>query len=84
MVPFKLFHRLRAIITLSALWLLLTTPACAFVLMDGRNITIEHLTGQGRWTVLEVWSADCSVCHRTIGELQAFTRRMPGTSVYGV
>ncbi|MCB1639312.1 MAG: hypothetical protein KDI15_10740, partial [Thiothrix sp.] len=77
MGTFTLFHRLRAIITLSVLWLLVTTPACAFVFMDGRNIDIESLTNQGRWTVMEVWSADCSVCHRTIGELQEFARRVP-------
>ncbi|MCB1622043.1 MAG: TlpA family protein disulfide reductase [Thiothrix sp.] len=79
-------HRLTT--TLSAALLLgaaLTPPAHALSeLQHGTPFTMESRLGQGRWTVVEVWSATCPACPDAVFYMNNFKRRYPQADTFGI
>jgi peroxiredoxin len=63
------------------LWsLLLFLPLLAFAAapnlvlkdFDGKDRNVREFIGQGKWTVVSVWSADCPICKREIYHMTFF------------
>lgn len=70
-----MLHRLKEALVL----LCLATPVPAvsapdLVLRDfeGRPRPVREFIGQGKWTVVTVWSADCPICRREIHHMTFF------------
>lgn len=40
--------------------------------IDGRERNVNEFIGQGKWTVVAVWSADCPICRRDIYHMTFF------------
>ena len=40
--------------------------------VDGKEHNVNEYIGQGKWTVVAVWSADCPVCRRDIHHMTFF------------
>ncbi len=40
--------------------------------LDGRRRAVTEFIGQGKWTVVAIWSADCSICKRDMHEMGFF------------
>jgi peroxiredoxin len=39
---------------------------------DGKSRNVSEYIGQGKWTVVAVWSADCPICRREIHHMAFF------------
>ena len=51
-------------------------PARAtFMTLDGEVAVLSDYRGQGYWLVVMIWSYDCPVCQREVGEFQALHAR---------
>ena len=47
-------------------------PARAtFMTLDGEGAVLDNYRGQGYWLVVMIWSYDCPVCQREVGEFQS-------------
>lgn len=80
----KLFS-LTKILFLSLLaTVLLSSAAMAFTEFDGKKTTIEEQTGDGKWTVLEVWASDCHACRQHMPEMVKFNGKMDNVRLLGV
>lgn len=40
--------------------------------VDGKEHNVNEFIGQGKWTVVAVWSADCPICRRDIYHMTFF------------
>ena len=40
--------------------------------VDGKEHNVNEYIGQGKWTVVAVWSADCPICRRDIYHMTFF------------
>ena len=40
--------------------------------MDGKDHHVSEFIGQGKWTIVAVWSADCPICRRDIYHMTFF------------
>ncbi|MDO8595154.1 MAG: TlpA disulfide reductase family protein [Sulfuricaulis sp.] len=40
--------------------------------MDGKDHNVGEFIGQGKWTIVAVWSADCPICRRDIYHMTFF------------
>jgi peroxiredoxin len=40
--------------------------------LDGRDHDVSEFIGQGKWTIVAVWSADCPICRRDIYHMTFF------------
>lgn len=40
--------------------------------VDGKDHNVNEFIGQGKWTVVAVWSADCPICRRDIFHMTFF------------
>ncbi|HPE61162.1 MAG TPA: TlpA disulfide reductase family protein [Thiolinea sp.] len=63
------------------------TPPAALALSDlqqGTPFTMDSRLGQGRWTVVEVWSATCPACPDAVFYMNNFKRRYPQADVFGI
>jgi peroxiredoxin len=40
--------------------------------MDGKDHDVNEFIGQGKWTIVVVWSADCPICRRDIYHMTFF------------
>ena len=40
--------------------------------MDGKDHDVSEFIGQGKWTIVVVWSADCPICRRDIYHMTFF------------
>lgn len=40
--------------------------------MDGKDHHVSEFIGQGKWTIVVVWSADCPICRRDIYHMTFF------------
>lgn len=53
-----------------------SAPAHAnFMTLDGEVAALSEHRGQGYWLVVMLWSHDCPVCQREVGEFQALHAR---------
>lgn len=39
---------------------------------DGTPISLDDLTGQGKWTLVMIWATNCHICHIQKPEISAF------------
>lgn len=39
---------------------------------DGTQVTLDDLTGQGKWTLVMIWATNCHICHIQKPEISAF------------
>lgn len=47
-------------------------PDVRFKDMDGKDHSVGEYIGQGKWTIVAVWSADCPICRRDIYHMTFF------------
>ena len=40
--------------------------------LDGKERNLNEYVGQGKWTIVAVWSADCPICRRDIYHMTFF------------
>lgn len=40
--------------------------------MDGKDRNVNEFIGQGKWTIVAIWSADCPICRRDIYHMTFF------------
>lgn len=61
-------------VALLALPLVAGAAAPSIVLkdQDGKTRNVSEFIGQGKWTVVAVWSADCPICRREIHHMAFF------------
>ena len=63
---------------------ILSSTALAFTEFDGKKTTLEDQIGNGKWTVLEVWSSDCHICRVHMPEMVEFDGKMKNVRLVGV
>ena len=51
---------------------LATGPDIRLKDLDGKEHSVNEYIGQGKWTVVAVWSADCPICRRDIYHMTFF------------
>ncbi len=39
---------------------------------NGKPVSIEQFTGQGKWTVVMIWASDCLICNKEARHYDAF------------
>ena len=66
------------------IWLLLTAllilpiltlaagPDVSLKDLEGKNHNVNEYIGQGKWTIVVIWSADCPICRREIYHMTFF------------
>lgn len=56
--------------------LVAASPAAAFELqrMDAERTRLDRYVGEGRWTLVQLWTTDCIPCERQKPMLEAFHR----------
>jgi thiol-disulfide isomerase/thioredoxin len=62
-------------IVVAALWLPLFAvagPDLVLPGLDGRHRAVKEFIGQGKWTVVAIWSTDCPICRRDMPEMAFF------------
>ncbi len=61
-------------------------PSLALKDLDGQARNVGEFIGQGRWTVVAIWSADCPICRREIHQMAFFhdTHKDKDARVLGV
>lgn len=47
-------------------------PSIVLKDQDGKTRNVSEFIGQGKWTVVAVWSADCPICRREIHHMAFF------------
>ena len=54
--------------------------------IDGKDHSVTEFIGQGKWTVVAVWSADCPICRRDIYHMTFFhdEHRKKNATVLGI
>ena len=54
--------------------------------IDGKDHNVNEFIGQGKWTVVAVWSADCPICRRDIFHMTFFhdEHRNDNATVLGI
>ena len=54
--------------------------------VDGKDHNVNEFIGQGKWTVVAVWSADCPICRRDIFHMTFFhdEHRRNNATVLGI
>lgn len=54
--------------------------------VDGKEHNVNEFIGQGKWTVVAVWSADCPICRRDIFHMTFFhdEHRKNNATVLGI
>ena len=68
-------HRIRlfVMVLLAAPGLVLAAaPDVRLPDMDGKDHHVSEFIGQGKWTIVAVWSADCPICRRDIYHMTFF------------
>jgi peroxiredoxin len=62
------------------------TPDLVLQDFDGKDRRVSEFIGNGRWTVVAVWSADCPICKRDIVHMTFFheDNRKKDASVLGL
>jgi peroxiredoxin len=61
-----------AAVALLPLVALATAPSVVLKDQDGKTRNVNEFVGQGKWTVVAVWSADCPICRREIHHMAFF------------
>lgn len=79
----KIFKRFM-IMALFAQMMILALPAKALTDMEEKPTSIAEVTGQGKWTVIELWASDCHMCRASIHHTVAFAQANPDIAVYGI
>jgi len=86
----SVLRRIRRFIPLLLLWLpLVAIPAGPDVPLkdfDGKDRNVNEYIGQGKWTIVSIWSADCPICRREIYHMTFFhdAHRNKDATVLGV
>ncbi len=54
--------------------------------LDGKDRNVNEFVGQGKWTIVAIWSADCPICRRDIYHMTFFydEHRKTDATVLGV
>ena len=68
-------HRIRLFVLLLLMLpglVLATAPDVRLKDMDGKDHQVGEFIGQGKWTIVAVWSADCPICRRDIYHMTFF------------
>lgn len=71
-----------SLITSSLLCLSSTTQAMTD--LQGQAIELLDYVGKGKWTVFEIWAADCPYCPDAIFYMKDFKHRYPQADLYGI
>lgn len=58
--------------------------AMAFTDTDGKNVSLNDYLGNGKFTVLEVWSTDCHLCREHMPDMVKFDGKLKNTQILGV
>jgi len=74
------------IISLMTSLVLFATAGSAMAMtdMNGNHKQLQNMVGNGKWTVVKVWSHDCHACRRSIQYLTQFWERFPEANVFGI
>jgi hypothetical protein len=86
----SVLKRVRLFIPFILLWLpALVFPAGPDVSLqdfDGKVRNVNEFIGQGKWTIVSIWSADCPICRREIYHMTFFhdAHRNKDATVLGV
>jgi hypothetical protein len=71
----NVLHRIRLFIMVLLMapgLVLAAAPDVRLKDMDGKDHHVSEFIGQGKWTVVVVWSADCPICRRDIYHMTFF------------
>lgn len=73
-VEVSVIRKIRWLVAVLSLLPVLATATPDLVLkdMDGKNRPVKEFIGQGKWTVVAIWSADCPICRREIYHMTFF------------
>lgn len=63
---------------------LVSHSAFAFSDLDGKADSISKYIGQGKWTVIEVWSTHCPTCRAHMPEMVKFDGTLKNTRLLGI
>jgi len=81
----SLANKIIATIILSLSFLLLSNTASAFTkITDGKIDDIKNHIGNGKWTILEVWSSDCPQCRMHMPEMVKFDGKLENARMLSV
>ena len=64
--------------------LILSGSALAFTDLNGEKTTIEAEVGNGKWTVVEIWAADCHACRMHMPEMVDFDGKVKDLRIVGI
>jgi len=64
--------------------MLFSTSAFAFTDLDGKPDSINNHIGKDKWTILEVWSSDCTACRFHMPEMVEFDGKLDNARLLGV
>ena len=70
-----MFNRIRLIVLVLLMvpgLVLAAAPDIRLKDMDGNDHHVSEFIGQGKWTIVVVWSADCPICRRDIYHMTFF------------
>ena len=61
-----------------------STAANAFTDFDGEKTTIEENIGNGKWTIVEVWSSNCHACRSHMPDMVKFDGKLDNVRLLGI
>ena len=70
-----MLHRIRLFAVLLLMlpgMVLAAAPDIRLKDMDGKDHSVSEYIGQGKWTIVVVWSSDCPICRRDIYHMTFF------------
>jgi hypothetical protein len=68
----RLMRYFLAILCLAPALALAAGPNLVLKDLDGKDHHVNEYIGQGKWTIVTVWSADCPICKRDIYHMTFF------------
>jgi len=80
----KLFFLAKTLFLSFIASIVISSTALAFTEFDGKKTSIEAQLGNGKWTVLEVWSSDCHACRAHMPDMVKFNGKLDNLRLLGV
>lgn len=81
----SLANKIITIFILSLSFLLLSNTASAFTkITDGKQDDIKNHIGNGKWTILEVWTSDCPQCRVHMPEMVEFDGKLKNARMLSI
>ena len=68
----RLGRQLAAWVLMMPLMVSAAGPDVRLTGMDGKQRNANEFIGQGKWTVVAVWAADCTICNQEIHHMASF------------